>query len=342
MKRRTSGAVALGVLATVVIVSVGLLELSDRSQAQIIDSEVKAEPVWSPVRSMDLAGEFAITAAITRADGVPIKSSTAGLITSVYATPGDSLTDGEPVFAVDGLDVVAMASERPMWRALAKGNKGTDVAAVQEFLLRGGFLDESAVDGAYGDQTIKAWTNYQMSLGIDRKAVTAPAPARFVWIPNNKFVVAAVSAAPGSTVAVGDALATGAPTVSSLKVTEPDDAPPLRDADAWSATYAGRTAPFDRTTGQLDPKAYDIPPSEAGPITLVAAYAEPVPAEVVPASAVLLDGDASCVVVDQTSPHTVDVVVIGGTLGATAISPIGMSEVLVNPAGAGVATTCSS
>lgn len=82
-----------------------------------------------------------------------------GRVTSVRASVGFVVQDGERILEIDGRPVVAVMGSKPLWRDLAVGASGPDVAMLQEFLEAEGYLS-FAPDGRFGSATqaaLKAW-----------------------------------------------------------------------------------------------------------------------------------------------------------------------------------------
>lgn len=90
----------------------------------------------------------------------------AGVVTAIGA---DAIGSGDVLYEVAGVQVRAIEGSKPMYRDLAEGAKGQDVAQVQRALTAWGF--PVADDGDFGRATRAAVMAWQKSVGQDRTGV---------------------------------------------------------------------------------------------------------------------------------------------------------------------------
>ena len=88
-----------------------------------------------------------------------------GRVTSVRVSVGSVVKRGQRVFEIDGRPAVAVEGSTPLWRELAIGAVGPDVALLQRVLEADGYLS-FAPDGRFGDGTRAALEAWQKDHGF--------------------------------------------------------------------------------------------------------------------------------------------------------------------------------
>lgn len=120
------------------------------------EQSVAAAPVWAEA-SEGSVGRSLNYSTTLRQPSLPVAfNGLAGVVTAVH--PGE-VTAGDPLYAVGDTTVRAVKLGTPMWRDLARGVRGDDVAALQALLKKLGHL-EGGGDGVFGARTeaaVKAW-----------------------------------------------------------------------------------------------------------------------------------------------------------------------------------------
>ena len=112
------------------------------------EQSVAAEPVWAEA-SEGSVGRSLNYSTTLRQLSLPVAfNGLAGVVTAVH--PGE-VTAGDPLYAVGDTTVRAVKLGTPMWRDLARGVRGDDVAALQALLKKLGHL-EGGGDGEEDDQ----------------------------------------------------------------------------------------------------------------------------------------------------------------------------------------------
>ncbi|MDR2454258.1 MAG: peptidoglycan-binding protein [Bifidobacteriaceae bacterium] len=138
-----------------------------------------------------------------------------GLVTSVFVATGDVLAQAGRVYAVDGRPVFACVSESPLFRSLQRGDKGSDVAAVQAFLAFYSGVD-LPVSGTFDVQTERLAQAWQKAEGLGDTGVVEP--GSFVWI-EAPVTVATVNLREGRPVpGTGEVIIAGASQLGSVSV----------------------------------------------------------------------------------------------------------------------------
>jgi hypothetical protein len=176
-----------------------------------------------------------------------------GTVTAVYVEAGAGLTQGQRVLAIDGVDRVAFASATPFYRQLESGDRGPDVAALQELLLATGFIDAVPADAEFlSFATSLAVGAFNESLGAGDSRVFDPATV--VWLPYAPFVVesldlevGAPAPGPGSVIASGPATLVSA----TFEAQNPAEPIVLDPGVSYVLVKGDQRWPFDTTTMSL-------------------------------------------------------------------------------------------
>ncbi len=96
----------------------------------------------------------------------------AGTVTSVIED-GSIVGQSETLLTIDEEPVVLLVGDIPLYRALAQGVEGDDVAQLQQILIDLGYGDAAGleVDGSFGDTTAAAVVAWQLAIGAAPDAV---------------------------------------------------------------------------------------------------------------------------------------------------------------------------
>lgn len=114
-----------------------------------------------------------------------------GVVTTVPHAAGAGAVAGDIVASVDLAPIIVAEGSVPMFRTLRRGDRGPDVAQLQQLLRLAGLL-EGPADGAFGPLTEAAVRRWQGSTGAQSNGVVGPGsllfveglPARLVVVPN--------------------------------------------------------------------------------------------------------------------------------------------------------------
>ena len=266
----------------------------------------------------------------------PVRSVVAprqGRLTALTCRTGEPLTSGTAFATIDGNPVVALATEIPLWRELAAGDRGDDVRALQTELARLGHPVRS--DGVVGRATIQA---AEAVRGVRNSAADASTmnPADFAWIPEPEVTAGECPGVVGAPIENGDVLV-GLPVavVSARLTTLPSPA-----AEGVRVLRLGSTSiPVTEDGAVTDPDglarlgsapeflAAGAGPSDDTALPVKWALQKPTNALVVPPSALWdLQLGTACVMPAEKSGRPLLVEVLGSDLGQSFIrSPDGQS-----------------
>lgn len=115
-------------------------------------------------------GELGRTVAVSVSASWPVTTTVLaqgqGTITSLELDPGAQVSAGEALLTVDLRPVLAAQGDIPAFRDLARGDRGRDVAQLQEFLAQLGHYG-GAADGAFGPSTTAAVQRWQRDIGVE-------------------------------------------------------------------------------------------------------------------------------------------------------------------------------
>ena len=290
--------VTTGLLAGFVLVAVGataaLLVLPEPAQA------VVAEPESGGVLDVGAAVfddvQHSIFAPVVSA-GEPLTVEDHGRITRLDCAPGQVIVSGSSPVTVENRPVVALATSVPLWRDLAPGARGEDVAALQAELGRLGH--EVASTGVFDRSTRAALTAVFREAGQSR-AVSTLAMQQVLWLPEPEVRVASCEARVGGP-------APGVVAVTGAGVTAME----LQGGDARLAPGA-RVVEVDGVTAAVEPGGLVTDPDflahlnatvwavgEPAPFSMAHRLVETIEVAVVPAGSLFaMDGQTGCVVGD--------------------------------------------
>jgi peptidoglycan hydrolase-like protein with peptidoglycan-binding domain len=272
-----------------------------------------------------------------------------GMVTAVKLQAGDRVENGTVVYWAAEVPVVAYVSPRPLHRPLDRGATGGDVKQLQELLAQRLEANGTAIDGVFGLETRDLVREYQRKYGLEATGIADP--AWFIRI-DAPFTVAAVAPlvglpAPG----LGEPVVTSEEAITTVSL-EPEwgvepghfifidsgaRIPIEFDGTAWTSpsenallALAAAKTEGDQSNGLTppdDPDQPDLPQSSASTgasrtVTVEGrlALAEPVLAQVLPASAIIPSvTGAACVWTKSAMPAGAPERVAGlNVLGSTA------------------------
>ncbi|MDD6373693.1 MAG: hypothetical protein PUF97_04360 [Bifidobacteriaceae bacterium] len=185
-----------------IVVSCGAcaLYLPDRTpgilqRPQEVTSAPASVQAWSESRSMT------VTPVISQSQA--ISSNSMGMVTADHHAYG--LESGKAAFSVDGQPVVSLATTVPPWRDLQYYDKGEDVRALNNELVRLGYAADANSD-VYSWNTGNAWNSLLKSCGAAGTSDGGFSMASVLWIPRDSVKVTDWTAAMGSQVTQGSAI----------------------------------------------------------------------------------------------------------------------------------------
>lgn len=324
LRRGVAGLVGVAVVAGAVALSVVAVPLASYDQITSDVDAVAAATVSVVSRPTDLPVNA--SADLVWSSPRVVRSSSAGVVSAVFAAPGVEIGCGVAVFEVDSFPVVSYCGPRPLTGAVSATSKGRDTDDFVAWLRSVGFFEGvAAPSAAQRRDAIRFW---QASLGMAVDATVEP--GELVWL-TEPFTPTAVALEPGVPIAPGDTVMSVAERLTSatVTVTAPvadesspggaDEAPMVFGVDTNPARVSvdadgaiGDVAALEsmlRETGLL---ADGLPASAAGSVRLAA----PVQLATVPASSIITGGSGTCVIaVDGGTRSVVPVTVRSSSVG---------------------------
>ena len=247
---------------------------------------------------------------------------------------GQYVVEGVPFIEVDGAPVVPLIGDRPMWRDLTTGSRGSDVLQLEQALQRLGY-DPGTVDERFTTQTAKAWSDHLAALGYASSTTPSIAVANVLFLPDASPVrLLDVPLAVGEYVSPGTVLAEVTTRPIEVRANLSDDqravlapgqAASLHD-EASQTSYSGTIRDIANNAGQwmaiIDMPGEQPPAGALLQVTIELARSG-TDDVVLPSSAVQArpDGEGYVVVVDASGEtvRTVDIEVTVAAGGRVAV-----------------------
>jgi len=293
--------------------------------------ESSLQAVVLPVTTMMVHPSTTVAVSVVSSAPVAAVIRWPGIVTEVVIAVGDQIRSGQVLARVDGHPVVAMVSDKALYRDLEQGDKGWDVQVLQTWLLGLGFFDAD-VSVEFGDRTRASVMQWQASLG--EPSTGAFRLSAVVWVGAVPPLVGEISQAPGQSTSPGDTLFSSVSRPESIRVVEPPGG--VAQSGALLLTIASTSVPYSAGSGLVaDPtsvtqitQALGASPEGIGRIQPV----DPVTVRVLPASAVVTDAEGrTCAFPDQYGPAVPVSALSGGLGGVTVDNDFPLSNVLANP-----------
>jgi multidrug efflux system membrane fusion protein len=136
-------------------------------------------------------------------DVIALSAAPSGTFTWI-AAEGVIIGQGDVLYRVDNQPTVLLHGEVPAYRAMASGDRGTDVTQLQTALIDLGFATEGLVVGEFDDATLKAVLAWQLSNGAHPDGVVNL--GEVVFVPDGLRVGEVVASA-------GDTAMNGSPVI---------------------------------------------------------------------------------------------------------------------------------
>jgi hypothetical protein len=263
-----------------------------------------------------------VTLALTAGPEEHFQAPRPGRLTSSACAVGAEFVSGGSAVGIDGVPLLNLATAVPLWRDLALGDVGPDVAALGAELVRLGRLAEPVpeqVDAAL----LAAFAAAATDVGIGAGALTRGAVSVGLvgWLPAPTAVAAECLTAVGDQVVAGGALASFVRTVLAARIAAPPaDLVPgdrLLAVDSASLPVGGDGRLTDPETLAsllvLPSIEAALQPGGSGAVPAKLALAEPVSTGVVPAAAIVVQGDGGACLLAADGP--VAATVVGSQLG---------------------------
>ena len=352
MSRRFSGFVLLAALgAGTVLGAIALTAVRDALEP-VREAADAPSPAWAAIGTSTTEKRVLVTLVESWAPAPKVSMGPIeGRVTAL--APEERLVSGSEVVSVDGAVRPAMASEQPLWRELAPGAAGADVADVAELLADLGLGDELAGRETVDEMFARAVRRFEIRHGWEPSGVFKP--EYVVWLPSSPFEVGDVVPDAGDYVESGDQLLEGKPRLLAASVAAiargesldlPDGSIVFEIPDVLTVPLSsdGRVESPEALAALADhilkvqalseaaPSDQPTPPGVPAARFGVVRLAEPRRLQTVPTAAILISAEGAACVVSESGGVT-PVTVTGGFGGVTEIDPsLAPDErVLVNP-----------
>lgn len=237
-----------------------------------------------------------------------------GTVTRSDCAEGRKLVSGSSSVAVDGLNILNLTSEVPLWRDLTVGDRGPDVRALEKEATRlGRSIDvDSVLSRKDMDELSALGRKADVAMGdkLDRSLI--------LWLADAEVVVSSCGKQLGAGVSPGDVFAQG----ESEIVLSAAALPPDRLAGPRALDLLEEPAPIDedgvlvddidsaalRRSSAFQAASSNSPGASDLELSTTVSLLEPVKVAAVPATAVLVDESGETCVFSAGNPHPVRVV----------------------------------
>ena len=168
----------------------------------------------------DGAMDGTITATLTPGIQVTAPAWQGGVVTRVDVKPGDTVSTGGVLLAIDGIGRMAIASPAPFYRMLTVGDSGDDVLNLEQALKTiGDFAGTPNRD--YNETTAAAVRKLEKKLGVGAPTGVFD-PLWAVWLPAEGLTAQTVHVAVNAAAPTqGSAVFATAPSIASIKLSGP-------------------------------------------------------------------------------------------------------------------------
>jgi hypothetical protein len=116
--------------------------------------------LWATAKQASIGRSLPLSTTLRQPE-VPVAAN--ALVGVVTSTSAGKVKQGDVIYVVGDTPVRVVAGDRPFWRDLARGVKGSDVAALQRALVDLGFF-HAAPTGTFGADTEAAVRRWQKTL----------------------------------------------------------------------------------------------------------------------------------------------------------------------------------
>lgn len=166
------------ILAAVVVIVGGALVFkqagSDSSGSDGGDDVI----VFAPVEKRTLQDVLTVKGDVRHEEVGTLNMLANGRVTGINVEEGDRVSEGDPVFAIDGRPAIAAKGDFPFWRPLEEGSVGFDVYQLEQILARNGY-NPGTVDLDFTSTTRSALVRWQRD---HRYSSTAKEPDETVMV----------------------------------------------------------------------------------------------------------------------------------------------------------------
>lgn len=150
-----------GVVGVAVLVA-GAVVIGRMTASETATKELLITP--RPVERRDLDDVLTINGEVRREETQTINLPVDGKVSSIEVEDGDTVAEGDPLFALDGRTAVAVAGDFAFYRTLDVGSDGPDVLQLESVLQASGY-DVGTPDQLFTERTRSALTAWQVDRG---------------------------------------------------------------------------------------------------------------------------------------------------------------------------------
>ncbi|MBT1172754.1 hypothetical protein JS528_05180 [Bifidobacterium sp. MA2] len=241
-------------LAVVLIASgacAAFLISPEPTPGELDSTSVHAVAVRASSESYDDSRDVKVT--VTPGSGQNVTFPTSGVVTSIDCTAGATIASGTSFVSVDGVPLLALATDTPPYRDLTSGVKGDDARSLNDALRTLGYAAPNGNMVTWN--TITAFNRAAGKVGaaqVDAADGWTITPESFVWLDAPSATLVSCQTAKGSTIAAGGAMMTVRTQPARATVAAPSD-----------ETVTGKRVLV------VDDQPYDLPAADgAGAIAL--------------------------------------------------------------------------
>ncbi|MEE1295645.1 MAG: hypothetical protein UHD09_02070 [Bifidobacterium sp.] len=262
--RRTPHA-SHGVTASVVALLVVLALAVGAIAALLLTRAVTPRDLSSDAQGGTLATESgtwddrrAVTIRVTQGNDATLRSPVAGTLTAYDCAPGRAVESGTSMLAVDGTPVLSLHTAVPLYRTLASGTEGDDVAALHAELRALGY-DAPDTD-TFSWQSAQAFSALAEHIGSAKPTADnqwTVTPDMLMWQPARTVSVAGCPARTGTRVEAATDLVTTAPTITGATVVRANASRTDTPAEGMrTISVAGQSFDIAQDTDELTDAAF--------------------------------------------------------------------------------------
>lgn len=294
------------------------------------------KPVSVEVRANDTALTEPVGLALDWSSPSPLIAPTwSGVVQAVMVKSGQKVENATPLARIDGIERRLALTPAPFALPVAYGDRGADVSMLNEFLKSQGYA--SSDGDAFRGATLEGLRKYAADIGVaSAGSIEAFDPAWVVYLPSVSTVVNATLTVAAPAPAPGEEIVTLAPQVSSAALVDTATAqrliaqegtdeesetpsPNVTAAPGMTLMISGEVVELDEERATVSTAGLAVlnatAPANAKAL-LSALSADAAPGQwVVPSTAVMSDGNETCVVVGGGADRTVAVTLIASVDG---------------------------
>ncbi len=174
-----------------------------------------AAPKTTVVGETETSYRQAVDITVTLPEPVPVTSNAAGVVTHLDVHEGDSIANGAVIAAIDTVPVHAWRGGVPLFRNLAKGDRGPDVTTAASFLASQRVLDPKLSGDRFGAAMGNAVSAFQRKSGLHVDGIFQH--AWLAYVPKDVKAVGSLAIRVDARVAVGDTLFSGHGAPTSIR-----------------------------------------------------------------------------------------------------------------------------